>query len=219
MNYIAIQDFTASQFFFDRPSPNPQTKSFKKGDSIEATVTSNFSKQNVLVSSDGFNIPKNVVIVKKDVVGGLANLGIDVGSITSVAPSKYVFTQDASLKTVSMPMVGKTSKVVNFKKGDVVEGKLVPNKRYSEPPNYFIVEHTLGVITIPYGSKGGSVVAPYSEPIKENVVTDATQAEKIVNTETNDKILGMPKMVFFIGLGLVALVGGFIVYKKFIVKK
>lgn len=41
----------------------------------------------------------------------------------------------------------------------------------------------------------------------------------VLNDDSDDKILGMPKTAFWIGVGAIALIGGFIVYKKFIAKK
>jgi hypothetical protein len=45
----------------------------------------------------------------------------------------------------------------SFKKGDVIEGNIIPNTLNSEPPNFI---ETAGGIRIDYGGRGGSVVAP-----------------------------------------------------------
>ena len=55
-------------------------------------------------------------------------------------------------------------------------------------------------------------------------ITDTTTTDTTTDTTTiapsssDDKIMGMPKMVFYGVVGLLVLGGGFFVYKKFIVK-
>jgi hypothetical protein len=58
-----------------------------------------------------------------------------------------------------------------------------------------------------------------SEPTTDDSGTTTGRMKAPETPITDDKILGMPKTVFYIGLGVVALVGGIIVYKKFIAKK
>ena len=46
---------------------------------------------------------------------------------------------------------------------------------------------------------------------------DSTDGNKTMGDD--DKILGIPKTAFWIGVSAIALIGGFLVYKKFIAKK
>ncbi len=68
MKYNITTDFTATQFFMDRPSPSPQTKAYKKGDLIEASEQSDYGNNKHLVSDDGFDIPKENVVENKGVI-------------------------------------------------------------------------------------------------------------------------------------------------------
>ena len=69
----------------------------------------------------------------------------------------------------------------------------------------------LGVGTAPKSTPAEKIVK------KDDVKTGSDKSENIPADTTADdgKILGMPKMVFYIGLGLVVAVGGFFAYKKF----
>jgi hypothetical protein len=48
---------------------------------------------------------------------------------------------------------------------------------------------------------------------------DENIGEKKGDLSDEDKILGIPKTAFWIGVSAIALIGGFLVYKKFIAKK
>lgn len=59
---VVLENFTARQFFFaPRPESSFKIKLFNKGDVIEGKIGTDFAKNRVLVSSDGFNIPTNMV--------------------------------------------------------------------------------------------------------------------------------------------------------------
>ena len=72
--------------------------------------------------------------------------------------AKYIFTQDANFRPASSSHLG-----VKFKKGDIIEGTMVINNKQSEPPNFIEANTPQGKISIGYGGRGGSVVAPYTE--------------------------------------------------------
>ncbi len=78
MKYTITTDFTAKQFVFERPQPDPQTKDYKKGDKIEASEQSDFGNQMHLVSDDGFDIQKENVTEDKS---GIQDSSIDFKSI------------------------------------------------------------------------------------------------------------------------------------------
>lgn len=61
--------------------------------------------------------------------------------------------------------------------------------------------------------------APTDEKQLEKVADDAERSDDEGNIVEGDTILGIPQTAFYIGLGAIALVGGFLIYKKLIAKK
>jgi hypothetical protein len=54
---------------------------------------------------------------------------------------------------------------------------------------------------------------------KDDTGIDLSDANSDNDTSSDDKILGMPKTAFWIGVGAIVLIGGYFGYKKFIAKK
>jgi len=53
------------------------------------------------------------------------------------------------------------------------------------------------------------------KPVKEDKLKVGSSAKENPKDESSDKILGMPKMVFYVGVSALVLIGGFFAYKKF----
>jgi hypothetical protein len=69
----------------------------------------------------------------------------------------------------------KTRKIVftknegKFKEGDVVDAKIITNKRTSEPPSFLVIEETIGSPKIGFGGRGS---VEFFRLMKEAPITD-----------------------------------------------
>lgn len=78
-NITFTKDFTANQFFFDRPSPNPQTHTFKSGERVATKVSGDFGGgKHLLATFNGIDFDITAAVYKGEVVSdgsGLPNGG------------------------------------------------------------------------------------------------------------------------------------------------
>lgn len=123
--------------------------------------------------------------------------------------SKFVFIKPFSTKIAVGGVVGVST--YSKKIGDMIDGELYYEKDTKSEPKVKVL-----INANPIQGADGFVYIPLSYLSKEEPKAEPSKVE--VSKLSDDKILGMPKMVA-IGVGVVILaIGGFIVYKKFIKK-
>jgi len=104
------------------------------------------------------------------------------------------------LKLVQKVKIVLTKPFQQYKVGDVLEIKVLPNRIQSEPPSFLVIDEKLGSDKYGFGGRGST---PFYELYVEKEKTDIANNKTFLQKNKNNLIIA------------VVLVAGYFAYKKF----
>jgi hypothetical protein len=164
-----------------------------------------------IVSEDFIN--KAQVIQKRT---NTNHVGFENMDSKAIPIKKYIFTKDSSTGTfVPSGLVGISTSMVNFKKGDIIEGRFVHNEGQSES-DYVETATPKGIVRISFNNREGSAIIPYNPIPTENkkVENSGNSNKSKLSTDKSDSLFTTKNIV--IGIAVIGAVFGLLKWKKII---
>ncbi len=142
-------------------------------------------------------------------------VGFENRDSKAIPIKKYIFTKELSTGTFVPSGLGIATSMVNFKKGDIIEGRFVHNEGQSES-DYVETATPKGIVRISFNNREGSAIIPYNPIPTENkkVENSGNSNKSKLSTDKSDSLFTTKNIV--IGIAVIGAVFGLLKWKKII---